>query len=396
MKLPPPSEEASRHISAERLSTYDPAAEPVSNNNQARVSGKPPRFPLIAFDNVLMSTTGLYLVKGLLPRYGLVVVWGPPKCGKSFWLFDLLMHVALDREYRGLRVKGGAVVYCALEGAEGFKHRIEAFRRTHPKSKGAPFYLMVTPLDLIHDHKGLIASIRAQLPKDVTPSAVAIDTLNRSLNGSESKDEDMAAYVRAADAIRAAFECAVPINHHCGHNGERPRGHSSLIGAADVQIAIKRDLADNIVATVEWAKDGPIGLEIVSRLAVVDVGVDEDGEKITSCVVEEVKDRAAEIAAKKPGKSQRSDDVAKIKRALVEAYERLADAVDKTPGFDGNPVMKVETKKVRDAVRSRGFLETDDDNNLTSAARKHFQRAKTDLIASTRFIEADGKFWKLA
>ena len=58
--------------------------------------------------------------------------------------------------------------------------------------------------------------------------------------------------------------------------------------------------------------------------------------------------------------------------------------------------MKVEISKLRDEVKTRGLLETDDDNNLTSAARKHFQRAKIDLIASKRFIEADGKFWKLA
>jgi hypothetical protein len=38
-----------------------------------------------------------------------------------------------------------------------------------------------------------------------------LDTLNRSLAGSESDDEDMAAYVKAADAIREAFGCAVVI-----------------------------------------------------------------------------------------------------------------------------------------------------------------------------------------
>ena len=42
------------------------------------------RFPLVAFDNIRMSTTNLYLVKGLLPRRGLGVFWGAPKCGKSF------------------------------------------------------------------------------------------------------------------------------------------------------------------------------------------------------------------------------------------------------------------------------------------------------------------------
>ena len=62
---------------------------------------------------------------------GSVVVWGPPKCGKSFWTFDLMMHVALGWEYRGRRVQQGAVVYLALEGGHGFRARVEAWRRRH-------------------------------------------------------------------------------------------------------------------------------------------------------------------------------------------------------------------------------------------------------------------------
>ena len=76
----------------------------------------------------------------------------------------------------------------------------------------------------------------------------------------------MAAYVRAADAVRDAFDCLVVIVHHCGHDGERPRGHSSLIGALDVQIAVTRDAENNVVAELELAKDGETGLVFVSRL----------------------------------------------------------------------------------------------------------------------------------
>ena len=50
---------------------------------------------LIAWADALMSTTSHYLVKGILPRTGLAVVWGPPKCGKSFWTFDVTVHIAL-------------------------------------------------------------------------------------------------------------------------------------------------------------------------------------------------------------------------------------------------------------------------------------------------------------
>ena len=38
-------------------------------------------------------------------------------------------------EYRGLRIKGGHIVYIVLEGHVGFKRRIEAFKREHPESK---------------------------------------------------------------------------------------------------------------------------------------------------------------------------------------------------------------------------------------------------------------------
>ncbi len=356
MKVPPPSEEAGRYIEAERVSSYR------SNGGEK----KPPRFPLVKFDDVLMTLVDLYLVKGLLPRTGLVIIWGAPKCGKSFWLFDLLMHVALGWLYRGLRVKQGPIVYCVLEGQKGFRRRIWAFRIKHPESKDAPFYIMEKPLDLIKDHKALIASIKAELPEGVVPSAIAIDTLNRSLRGSESSDEDMPAYLSAAkcfgfvkdwvekkirrhmlrarkrqgfgwtrwsrdwlyetlglfNALGAAFGCVTPIVHHCGYDGAHPRGHSSQIGAADVQIAVKRDAADSIVATLENAKDMATGLEIVSRLVVVDIGQDEDGDQVTSCIVEPVGELAT--GAKTRTRPKRLTNAAKnALRALHMAVDEV-------------------------------------------------------------------------
>src|ERR671910_3644702 len=87
-------------------------------------------------------------------------------------------------------------------------------------------------------------------------TAVGLDTLNRSLTGSESSDEDMSSYVNAADAIREAFTCFVGIVHHCGIDSSRPRGHTSLTGAVDAQIAVKRDASDRVIVTVEHMKDG--------------------------------------------------------------------------------------------------------------------------------------------
>lgn len=248
-----------------------------------------PRFRLIPFSEISFTTASRYLVKGMIPRDGLVIVWGPPKCGKSFWVYDCMMHVALGWPYRDRRVTQGPVVYIACEGENGLGARTEAFRqRRLSEEPDIPFHLLLTRLNLVADAKELIGDIRRQMG-DTNPIAVVVDTLNRSMPGSESSDEDMSAYVKAADMIREAFACAVVIIHHCGIDDKRPRGHTSLTGAADAQLAVKRDIGGTITTTVEWLKDGAEGDQVHSRLDVVELGDDQDGEAITSCVIEPAK-----------------------------------------------------------------------------------------------------------
>ncbi len=244
------------------------------------------RFDLVRFKDIKLRTAAVYLVNGLIPREELVVIWGPPKCGKSFWTFDLAMHIALGWTYRGHRVTQGTVVYVACEGERGLVARVIAFREAKPvEEDDPPFFLLTTRLDLVADVEALIHEISAELgPEDC--SVIVIDTLNRSLAGSKSKDEDMSAYVRATDRLREAFGCAVLVVHHCGINGDRPRGHTSLTGAADAQIAVRRYAGDEITTIVEYMKDGPEGEKTASRLTMIEVGTDEDGEPITSCVIE--------------------------------------------------------------------------------------------------------------
>lgn len=244
------------------------------------------RFKLVPFDEIELSTECGYLVKGLIPREGLIVLWGPPKCGKSFFAFDLMMHVALGWDYRDRRVTPGPVVYVACEGERGIGARVAAFRKEKMSAASAPpFYLVTTRLDLVGESGALIESIQARIG-ETRPVAIVLDTLNRSLVGSESSDEDMGRYVQACDLIRATFGCAVIVVHHCGIDDKRPRGHTSLAGAADAQIAVRRDAAGTITATVEWMKDGPEGEVESSTLRVVEVATDVDGEPIVSCVVE--------------------------------------------------------------------------------------------------------------
>ncbi|MCX7314403.1 MAG: AAA family ATPase [Alphaproteobacteria bacterium] len=247
------------------------------------------RFRLIPFGQLLSSTSPEALIAGLIPRVGLTVVWGPYKCGKSFWLMDALLHVSLGWDYRGRKVFPGPVVYCAFEGAEGYKKRNDAFSQHYDLAIVPPFFLVAARMNFVADHGALIDAIRAQLG-DQTPVCVVLDTLNRSLHGSENNDVDMAAYIQAADAVREAFGCAVIIVHHSGIDGSRPRGHTSLTAAADAQLAIRRDANDIVTVKVEWMKDGPEGAQITSQLKERQVGIDKNGAKITSCVVLPIED----------------------------------------------------------------------------------------------------------
>jgi AAA domain len=112
------------------------------------------RFPLTRFKNVQVGSRRSYLVKGLIPRVGLVIVYGAPKCGKTFLVTDVMLHVALGRDYRGRRVEQGAVIYIACEGEGGLAGRLEAFRRrclTPDDKTDPPFFLLPTRLDLVKE-----------------------------------------------------------------------------------------------------------------------------------------------------------------------------------------------------------------------------------------------------
>jgi hypothetical protein len=334
---------------------------------------KPPRFTLIPFNRIQRRKISRYLIKGLISKTGLVVVWGPPKCGKSFWVFDATMHIAMGWEYRDRRVIQGNVVYLALEGQVGFDDRVDAFRqqRFEDGVGDVPnFYLIKDRTDLIKDHIELIRCIKLQSTAG-NPAVVVIDTANRSLVGSESNDEDMSAYIRAADAIKDEFDCVVIIIHHCGVDGTRPRGHTSLTGAADVQIAVKslkKDGAKYIVATVELAKDMPEGAVIGSQLEVVELGEDQDGDQITSChVVPAAVDAEAAAATTKE-----TDAIKTFRAAFTEALLNNGEVV--AVRGDGPQMRAVEVKRVREEFERRYLTGEADSKSRKDTAQKAWRR----------------------
>jgi hypothetical protein len=354
------------------LTDEEEPPRPYSQENygQPIKNDMPPHTPrqlrFTQFSKIRLSTKSRYLVKGIVPNVGLVVVWGEPKCGKSFLVFDMTAHIAAGWEYRGRRVKQCPVVYFALEGQEGFVARVEAFRQVHSVSD-IPFYLSADRIVLPQDGAAVVASVRQQFP-NVKPGVVVLDTLNRSIGGSENDPSDMGQYVRAADMIREAFNCVVIVIHHCGVEGSRPRGHTSLTGAADAQIAVKRDDADNIVATVEFMKDGPQGDTIVSFLEQVAVGTDDDGDAITSCVV-------------RPAEASNSKAKAKATGPAAIALRILQDTiVEEGEVPHSNTHIPPNTRTIAEKTwRANCYAGMTTDDTTRTARQKAFVRASNKL-----------------
>ena len=136
---------------------------------------------------------------------------------------------------------------------------------------------------MIKEYPLLISAVREQLMGEL-PRVIVLDTLNKSLVGSESKDVDMAAYIVAAEALRDAFDCVVIIIHHCGYDETHPRGHTSLTGAVDAEFEVVRE---GMLVTIKnvTMRDGPEGFEIRRHAEVVEVGEDVNGKVLTSLVI---------------------------------------------------------------------------------------------------------------
>jgi hypothetical protein len=327
---------------------------------------EPPRFKLTPFHELRPGNVLPYVVKDVIPARGLVLIWGPPKEGKTFWTFNLMMHVALGWPFRGHRVTAGPVVYCAFEGHEGFKRRAEAFRRKHniPDSK-PPFFLAAIQAKLVRDHLALIASIRAQTSN---PIAIVLDTLNRSIDGSESKDEDMGAYLSAAEAVSNAFDCVIIIVHHCGVERGRPRGHTSQTGTCETQIAVRKDAASNVVAVIEFMKEGSSGEEFASRLEPIEVGIDQDGDPMTSCVVVPVTGTVAAPKSKKEAKWEKG----LLRRILMNLGAKHGR--DLRP-IEGGPVVRAIDQEVVRPEFYASYRADGDAEIKQEARRKAFGRA---------------------
>ena len=243
---------------------------------------------VLSMDDVMDVQPRDYLLKGLVSPAELSVWWGPPKCGKSFLMLHIAYAIAQGRSVFGRRVRASPVLYVAAEGEAGLSGRLRALR---DRWGDAPlFHLIAQPVDLLRPYGDLDSVTRAAQDPRILARAIFLDTLSRVLaGGDENGPEDMGRLIANIGALRADTKAHVAAVHHGtkNPNGSTPRGHGSLIGAADLVVEVAKAEDGSRTATVTAAKDDPDGAAVGFRLRLVELGTDQDGDPITTCIVDE-------------------------------------------------------------------------------------------------------------
>ena len=255
-----------------------------------------------------------YLIKGWLGQNQMSVIYGSSNTGKSFCMLDMAYHIAAGRPWNGHKVNGGPVLYLATEGGMAFHNRVVALRTKYDDfGDNVPLAVRPSPVNLL-DPNADLAKIE-KLAQAITKQygqivLIVIDTLSRSMaGGNENAPEDMTKLIGNCDKLRELTAASVGIVHHSGKDrAAGARGHSSLRAATDTEIEIEHDTESNIrTATATKQRDMETGMQFPFILSVVDLGVDQDGDAVTTCTVSKASDSDIEEASrpKISGKNQK-------------------------------------------------------------------------------------------
>lgn len=306
--------------------------------DKAAQQAKADRFKVLSAEDFTGRPPPEWLIKGILPKAELVVLFGESGAGKSFVALD--MAGALDRgvEWRGHRVKQSRVVYIAAEGAGGFRNRMAAYclhNKIDPKDLGVGVIHAAPNLLQRDDALDVSRAIVAWGGADV----VIIDTFAQTTPGAnENAAEDMGKALGHCKGIHKATGAVVMLVHHAGKDASKgARGWSGLKAAADAEIEITRGVGGRMLRTSKQ-KDGEDDLRFGFDLQPLPIGEDTDGDVITSCVV---------VEADLPAVGQVGEALKRagpVTKAVIEVVSEIAES--QTSGIELKAVIEAAAAKL--------------------------------------------------
>lgn len=264
----------------------------------------PRYYDLLTVADLSAMPAARYRVKSILPRDGLAAIFGPPGSAKTFLALNLAFAISEGDEWFGYRVEPCSVLYVCLEGQGGLPQRMQTYAEYHGAQGGKRLRFITEPFSLLLEDD-LSALVRTINNSGLLPKVIVLDTFSAASAGAdENSSADMGKLIEAAKRIREECGGLVILVHHSGKDATKGlRGHSSLSAALDVVIHVTRN-DERRSWELAKSKDGADGKEHPFQLSTVELGVDKDGDPITSCVIvpgERGTDSSAQIKRPKSG-----------------------------------------------------------------------------------------------
>jgi len=235
-----------------------------------------------------------WLIDGMVEQEALSMVFGASGAGKTFVVLDMALSVATGKAYHGKEVKQAPVCYIAGEGHAGFARRINAWATHNDVSlKGVPFYKSTSTVVMNdpEDANKLMSEIDGIVQEVGEPKLIILDTMDRTLAGSDSDDKDVAAYLTVCDEVRLKYGATVIVVHHVGHNHqERARGSTRLKGRLDSEYRVEMWGDFKLILTPTKMKDAeePAPMSFLK----VTIGMQTtDGQETSSLALEYTEDK---------------------------------------------------------------------------------------------------------
>lgn len=230
------------------------------------MTSRPSSFPLTSPGRLrLLSTRELlqmpmpeWLIQGIIPKGGVVGLYGAPGSKKSFIAIDMAMAVASGQPWQGHPTQAGTAIYIAAEGGVGITKRVRARLAKYQQEPEDVDIAWLTETVSVNNDTDDLTTVFNRIDDEAEwePSLIIIDTLARCFDGDENTQQDMGRFIAGVDAMRLRYNATVIIVHHTNVGGARERGNTAFRGAADTMIAIETDQeTGNIIVNCSKQKD---------------------------------------------------------------------------------------------------------------------------------------------
>lgn len=185
-----------------------------------------------------------YIVQRFLFPGEVSMFAGPSNLGKSAIVASIAAHVAMGRDFCGMRVSRAAILYVAAEAAKGVLKRAFPFL-CQKSGRAAAFEVLDMPVDL--SDPDLIKRFAADARNfrdyhGCDDLVVVFDTLNLCMgDGDENSSRDTGRVLANANYLARTTNAHVLIVHHMGASEtSRPRGSTTLTANVDTGFTLHK------------------------------------------------------------------------------------------------------------------------------------------------------------